>query len=80
MLALDAGCCLGLAQKPGLDLGTAGPVGQQHLDGHALLQLQMRCGQHHAHAPLTEHAIDSVLAEQHLTYLILDVALPSIHL
>ena len=64
VLALDADLRASLLEEACDQLLVSCDLGQEHLDGHLLLQLEMGRGDHDAHAALSEHALDTVLLGQ----------------
>ncbi len=68
VLALDLDCCARLTREPRDGFCVGQRLGQHELDRHLLVQLQVARGDHDAHSPNTQHALDAVLAGQHLAF------------
>jgi hypothetical protein len=66
VLALDLHRGAGLARETGDRLGVLEGIRNQELDGHPLVELQVRGGNHHAHPAHPEDLLDAVLAGQNL--------------
>ncbi len=66
MLALEAHGRLRFAQEALLGLRHPRRVGSQELEGHPLMDGQVRRGDDEAHSPRAEDAIDAVLSGQHV--------------
>ena len=65
VITLELGRRPRLAHEPLHDLVALQHLGQQHLDRDGLTELDMGGLEHHAHPPLADHPVDTVLAEQH---------------